>query len=88
MTAEPWGKPISQIRTLLKWKGAFNLSVGTAGVDWDYARQTGRGNVRGREDVLGFFTGSSGSVFQIVLLPSVYPQQEASYSYPRWPSST
>ena len=62
--------PSLRLGHFLKWKGAFNLSVGTAGVDWDYARQTGGGNVRGQEDVLGFSTGSSGSVFQIVLPPA------------------
>ena len=59
LTAEPWGRSrYSDEDTFLKWKGAFNLSAGTAGVNWNYARQTGTGNVRGKEDHLGFFRGS------------------------------
>ena len=50
--------PLLRLGHFLKWKGAFNLSAGTAGVNWDYARQTGTGNVREKEDDLAFFRGS------------------------------
>ena len=49
--------PLLRVGHFLKWKGAFSLSAGTAGVNWDYARQTGTGNMEKGDD-LAFFRGS------------------------------